>query len=121
MYPDGTFGLQSSLRAPTGVEFTLEQSVSNGLGHHDISIIKSSSPIHCAHHISNNGRHRNSPNRPRGRFQREARRKYNHPPSGDLSERSKGQLQGAEENESFKIAVQRGNLEQVERILEDGE
>ena len=102
-----------------GVKFSLDAAASNGLDHHDITITKSDSPIKSATPISD-GHLRNSPRRPRGRLQRETRRRYNQQVSGDSDGRSKGQLKGAEESESFKIAVQRGNVTEVKRILENG-
>ena len=49
-----------------------------------------------------------------------SRRGHDRQLSGDRDKRSKGQLKGAEESENFRIAVQRGNVTQVKRILENG-
>ena len=98
------------------MKFALDTAASGGLDHHDITITKNDSPIKSAHPISDSHL-RNPPRRPRGRLR--------HKPSdlrssGDSDERVKGQLKGAEESENFRIAVQRGNVTQVKRILENG-
>ena len=53
-------------------------------------------------------------------MQGESRRRHDRQLSGDQDKRSKGQLKGAEESENLRIAVQRGNVTQVKRILENG-
>jgi hypothetical protein len=98
------------------VKFALDAAASSGLDHHDVTITKSDSPIKSAHPISDNHR-RNSPRRPRGRLRHKSSDQQSF---GDSDERLKGQLKGAEESENFRIAVLRGNVTQVKRILENG-
>lgn len=56
----------------------------------------------------------------RGRLQGRDRRKGNSPQQ-PLDERSKGHLREAEESENMRVAIQSGNLSQVEAILNGGE
>ena len=122
----GSFGFKTRLQSnPSpanisgGVKFSVDASSINGLDHHDVTITKSDSPIKSAHPISDI-HIKNSPRRPKGRLQRESRRRHNQHSLGDSDERLKGQLKGAEEGENIRIAIQRGNVAQVKRILENG-